>query len=117
MILADTSVWVEHFRATDRRLFRLLDEQGIVLHEMVIGELACGGLPERARTIGRLKRMPRVRTCGAESCLDLIEVEGLVSRGIGWVDVHLLASCLRDGVRLWTRDRRLHEVARGLGLG
>jgi hypothetical protein len=49
--------------------------------------------------------------------LHLVREEALFGRGIGYVDVHLLASIrLSPGTLLWTRDRRLREVAAWLGL-
>jgi predicted nucleic acid-binding protein len=59
---------------------------------------------------------PAPRATDAEA-LQFIDKRELMGRGIGYVDVHLLASAaLSAGSRLWTRDRRLAEVAAELNV-
>ncbi len=117
MILVDTSVWIDHLRAADEHLVSLLNDGRVLTHPMVIGELACGSLPERNEVLSLLARLPRVPVAADDEVLILIERHGLMGRGIGYIDAHLLASAaLAETALLWTRDRRLSSVAAGLRL-
>jgi predicted nucleic acid-binding protein len=119
VILVDTSVWVEYFRGTDRAkgLGDLLDEDELLLHPWVLGELVLGGLGKwRESVIADLRRLPEAVRVSDEEVLELIEARGLSGRAIGWVDANLLASALVVGSELWTFDRGLAQVARDLGI-
>ena len=117
MILADTSVWVEHLRRSDPRLERELERGAVWTHPFVIGELACGRLRDRRVVLHLLGQLPTASAATDREALAFIEVHRLDGRGIGYVDVHLLAStALGAGMRLWTLDRRLGAVAEELGL-
>jgi predicted nucleic acid-binding protein len=117
MILPDTSVWVDHLRYSDERLVDALEGTRVLTHPFVIGELACGQLRDRRLVLDLLAQLPRAPVATDPEALAFIEARRLMGTGIGYVDVHLLAStALGDGVRLWTRDRRLAEVARDLDL-
>ena len=112
MILADTSVWIEHLRYGSRPLADALEQSSVVVHPFVIGELACGTLHNRTETIGLLKRLPQAVTATDSEALDFLERRRLAGTGICWVDVHLLASAvLSSDAKLWTRDFRLARVA------
>lgn len=115
MVLADSSVWVDHWRRGNHELAALLDADRIVVHPMVIGELALGALRERAETLEDLRELRGGVLAEDEEVMALIERHRLWGRGIGWVDAHLLASALLGGVRLWTLDRPLARVALALG--
>lgn len=116
MILVDTSIWVDHFRRGDRRLAAELEAGQVLVHPFVLGELACGRLDRRAEILQLLKHLPAAHVATADETLVYIEANRLVGRGIGYVDVHLLAStALSPGTALWTRDRRLEDVARRKG--
>lgn len=117
MILVDTSVWVEHLRAGDARLTRLLEDGEVLAHSFVIGELLLGNLQPRNVLIGDLRDLPQVRVASDDEVHHFIERRALFGRGIGYVDAHLLAAVqLMTGTKLWTRDRRLQRVAAELGL-
>jgi len=115
VILADTSVWADHLRSGNRRLARLLEEGRIAAHPFIVGELACGNLRERARILGLLERLPGVPVATHAEALELVESRRLAARGLGWVDVHLLASALLGTASLWSLDRPLAAAARQLG--
>ncbi len=117
MILADTSVWINMFRQGDRGLQELLDEQQIVIHEFVLGELACGSLHDRSRTLEFLKDLPPLPLAGHEEVLNLLEMNRLYSLGLGWIDLHLLAAARLGHCGLYTHDLRLAEAAKNLRLG
>ena len=117
-VLADTSVWVEHLRAGDATLSALLDENLVLAHPFVIGELACGNLRNRTTLLALLGDLPHATVATQTEALLFIENHHLMGRGIGYVDVHLLASVALTGdARLWTLDRRLAKLASELGLG
>lgn len=117
MILADTSVWVDHLRAGDAELAALLNGSQVLMHPCVLGELACGNLRNRTEVLALLKDLPRAAVATDEEVLFFIERHALMGRGIGYVDAHLLAAVtLAGGARLWTRDKRLRTVADALAL-
>lgn len=117
MILADTSVWIDHFRSEDLHLVNLLENREILMHPMVIGELACGNLPNRTATLTRLKRLPLSPVAPDDTVLSLIEGHRLMGRGIGYIDAHLLVSVTIGGSDLlWSHDRRLMDAATDLNL-
>jgi len=107
MVLADTSIWIDHFRSGNARLRELLQEGEVTTHPMIIGELACGGLAKRTETLRLLGRLPRVAQAPDHLVLQSIESLRLFGNGIGWIDAHLLTACLVSSVPLWTLNRRL----------
>lgn len=118
MILVDTSIWVDHLRRGDAALTDALDRGSVFIHPFIIGELACGLLGNREELLRLLQRLPAVPTATDTEALQFIEGHRLMGRGIGYIDVHLLTSAaLSGGVRLWSRDSRLADVADALGLG
>jgi predicted nucleic acid-binding protein len=117
MILADTSVWVDHFRKRDAALYRELQRNNISTHPFIVTELVLGNLPDRQNAIASLDRLPMVKVAQLHEVRRLIETHSLFQRGIGFVDAHLLASTLiTPHTVLWSRDKRLHDVAETLGL-
>ncbi|MEA5410793.1 type II toxin-antitoxin system VapC family toxin [Synechococcus sp. BA-120 BA3] len=116
MILVDTSVWVEHLRCGMPRLATRLLEGEVLIHPWVIGELACGHLRHRRQVLSLLQGLPAAVVASDEEVLLLIERDQLMGRGIGYVDVHLLASARLSHCRLWAQDRRLAAVAEEHGL-
>lgn len=117
MILVDTSVWVDHLRRGVSALATALDEGEVVVHPFVLGELACGNLKNRGEVLRLLGTLPTIPTATDPEALRFIEERGLMGRGIGYIDVHLLASALLAGdTRLWTRDKRLAAVAADLAV-
>lgn len=115
MVLADTSVWIRHFRVGEPRLQALLNEGEILMHPVVLGELACGTLPRRASTLFYLRSLPQTASVAdPEETMFAIESRNLSGKGIGWSDAQLIASVLLCGCLLWTRDKRLQEIAAAL---
>lgn len=117
MILADTSIWVDHLRKNNEELADLLVRERIVCHPLVVAEVSLGSLRQRDLVLGSLDSLPNLPVASLAEVRALIEVRKLFSRGIGFVDASLLASCLlAPGVTLWTRDRRLAAAASDLGI-
>jgi|SRR6185312_8759059 len=113
-MLVDTSVWVDHLRKRNPTLVALLENGEVFTHPFVIGELASGNLAHRAKVLGALNELPRVPTASHEEVLDFLETRKLMGRGLGWIDLHLLASSILARVSLWSTDKRLSAVAREL---
>jgi hypothetical protein len=116
MILADSSVWVDHLRHGDARLKTLLGVGQVITHSFVVGELALGNLRQRDAVLQSLRDLPQAVMASDEEVLDFIERHALPGSGIGYIDAHLLASARLTAAYLWTRDKRLNEVATRLGL-
>lgn len=117
MILADTSVWIEHLRSGLPTLADELEAGRILMHSLVLGELACGHLQRRHEILKLCADLPQAPAATDPEALGFIEQRALMGRGIGYVDVHLLASTALAGfARLWTLDKRLAAVAEDLGL-
>lgn len=117
MLLADTSVWIDHFRRGNSRLVAALEEQEIATHPFVIGELACGDLVDRRQVLDLLHRLPQTTVATDIEVLAVIDRRRLMGRGLAYVDVHLLAAALLSpSVRLWTLDMRLASSAARLGV-
>ena len=117
MILADTSVWIDHFRSENRELRTLLNQGQIVIHPFVVAELALGSLRERTSTLALLDLLPQVRVAQTTEVRLTIETRRLYGLGIGLTDAHLIASVfINPPTLLWTRDKRLRRVAEALGI-
>jgi predicted nucleic acid-binding protein len=118
VILVDTAVWIDHFRAGNASLAQLLDSSSVVTHPSVIGELALGKLRNREEILRRLHGLPQATVADDDEVRTLIDQDALYGAGIGYVDAQLLAaSRLTPDTRLWTSDRRLSAVAARLDLG
>lgn len=117
MVLADTSVWIEHFRREEPQLKFWLSEGLVLTHPWVIGELACGNLKNRAAILADLSALPRVDMASDGDVLALIEKRKFWGRGLGWIDMHLVASTLLSNCRFWTLDKRLARTIRDLKIG
>lgn len=117
MILADTSIWIDHLRSRSKELRRHLDHGQIVIHPFIVAELALGSLRDRTQTLALLDFLPKVRVARTSELRLMIEARGLYNLGIGLTDAHLIASVFIDApTLLWTRDKRLRKVAEALGI-
>ncbi len=116
MILVDTSVWIEHFRAGSEPLKALLLDDQVLCHPFVVGELACGTLQKRSEILSMLKALPEAHLLEHEEVLTFLDSRRLYGHGIGWVDAHLLASTLLTGCGLWTLDKPLRQAAANLNV-
>jgi len=117
VILVDTSVWVDHLRAGRRDLEAELERSAVLIHPLILGEIALGNLARRDEVLGLLAGLPTAVVGTTSEVLAFIEQYRLYGLGIGYVDVHLLvATALTADARLWTLDRRLARAANQLNL-
>ncbi len=116
MVLVDTSIWVTHFRQGSRQLEKLLMDAEVMCHPFIIGELACGNLKNRTEIISLLQSLPMAPTIEFDEFLFFIDRNQLMGKGVGFVDVHLLASAKLARVPFWTADKKLKVAADQLEL-
>ena len=117
MILVDTSVWIDHLRSVDAKLESLLQTDQVMTHPYIRLELALGSIASRANVLADLALLPQAPVVATEELFGLIDHKKLYRRGIGLTDLHLICCALFDtSVLIWTRDRRLSEIADELGL-
>jgi len=115
MVLVDTSVWVAHLRDGNVGLETLLNQGHVVGHSFIVGELACGNLRNRSEILQLLQTLPMAVHAEHNEVMWLIETRSLMGRGLGYIDMHLLASAILTEIPLWTMDRKLDEAASKLG--
>ena len=113
-ILVDTSVWIKHLREGEKSLAQLLEEGLVACHPYIIGEIACGGIKNRHEIISLLNYLPTTDILDHSDIMEFIEYRKIMNKGIGYIDVHLLASALVSDTPLWTFDKALKKVANQL---
>lgn len=116
MVLVDTSVWVEHFRTGNIGLANLLNKGDVACHLFIAGELACGNLSNRTEILSLLQALPLVNHAEHGEVMQFIENYKLMGKGLGYVDMHLIASAALSKVPIWTLDRKLKAVSSRLSL-
>ncbi|MGK5082296.1 PIN domain-containing protein [Bdellovibrionota bacterium FG-1] len=110
LTLVDSSVWTSHFHRPDKRVIDLLESSQILIHSAVLGELAAGSIKNRVRVLSDLKMIPNIPEISSEEVMEFIEIRKLHGRGLSWVDIQILASCLVAGRGLLTEDSRLRRT-------
>jgi len=117
LILADTSIWIDHLRSQNKQMRELLHQGRIVIHPFIVAEVALGSLRDRTRTLALLDLLPQVRVAQMHEVRLIIESRHLYNRGIGLTDAQLIASVfINPSALLWTRDKPLRKVAEALGI-
>jgi predicted nucleic acid-binding protein len=117
VILADTSIWIDHLRSGNKELRKHLNDGNVVIHPFIIAELALGSLREHTKTLALLDLLPQVRVAQLNEVRLTIEARSLYNRGIGLTDAHLITCVfINPPTLLWTRDKQLRKVAEGLGI-
>ena len=116
MILIDSSIWIEHLRRESATVSLLLSSRRILAHPFVIGELAVGNLRNRSQILNTLRDLPAAVVASDEEVLRFIDRYLLAGRGLGYIDVHLLAAARLSHAGLWTTDKRLQASAELLSL-
>ena len=116
-VLVDTNIWIDHLRKTEPVLVDLLERDQVCVHQSVITELALGNLKNRSFFLKMLERLMIMRNVDDQGVRHLVEERRLWGRGLSAVDAALLASVVvTPGVSLWTRDKRLRQAARDVGV-
>ena len=115
-VLVDSSVWIAHFRKRDEALVDLLGRDRVLIHPMILGELACGTPPDRARTLADLSTLRYGQQPSLSEAMDFVERHQLYGLGCGLVDMFLLASARMSHATLWTLDKRLGKLAARFGV-
>jgi predicted nucleic acid-binding protein len=110
MVLVDTSIWIDHFRNDNNMLKELLNNNEVLIHPFILGELACGSMRNRVEILNLLKELPLAVVADNQEVLKLIENKKLYGKGIGFIDAHLIASALLTKVRLLTMHKPLEKV-------
>ena len=116
MVLVDTSAWVKYLRDKDIILEDLLEDGHVTCHPFIVGELACGNLKNRAEILALLRVLPMATAAEHGEIMRFTKDNRLMGKGLGFIDLHLLASAVLIGIQLWTMDNRLHQVSLKLGL-
>lgn len=110
MVLVDTSVWVAHLRDGNIGLKTLLDDSRVVCHPFIVGELACGNLKNRSEILALLHALPMALHAEHDEVMQFIDEHRLMGKGLGYIDMNLIASAMLTNVPLWTLDKRLNGV-------
>lgn len=116
MVLVDTSVWIDHFRVENNDLKTILNDGLVVCHPFIIGELACGNLRNRKEILSHLRSLPMAIRARHNEVMQFIENNQLMGKGLGYIDMHLLASAVLTGISFLTLDRKLKRVSLHLDL-
>jgi len=111
MILVDTTVWIDHLRRGNKLLSDLLNQNRVVTHPLILGELSLGNLSKRNTILGLIRNLPMTKEATHDEVLSFIDENRMWSKGIGYFDVHLLCSSLIESIPLWTLDKRLEKAA------
>jgi len=116
MVLVDTSVWVSHLRNGDAGLEKLLNDGEVVCHPFIVGELACGNLKNRHEILIYLQSLPMAILAEDGEVLRFIENHQLMGKGLGYIDVHLIAAAVLTDVPFWTFDKTLDKITKKIGI-
>jgi predicted nucleic acid-binding protein len=116
MVLVDTNIWIDHFLGINKDIVTLLNLGSVACHPFIIGELAAGNLKNRVEILSLFQALPSTPVVEFYEYLEFVESRKLMGQGLGFVDIHILASAVLSGLPLWTGDKRLAEAASDLGV-
>ncbi|MBU8869796.1 MAG: type II toxin-antitoxin system VapC family toxin [Gemmatimonadales bacterium] len=116
MVLVDTNIWINHFRKSNQDLVRNLNQGSVACHPFIIGELAAGNLKNRIEILDLFQSLPATPVVEPDEYLEFVSSRKLMGKGLGFVDIHILASAVLSGIPLWTGDKRLASSADDLGI-
>jgi predicted nucleic acid-binding protein len=112
MVLVDTSVWIDHLVKSDFRLMMLLEDNSVLVHQYIVGELACGNIKNRDEILMLLNSLKKITTVSHDEVLFFIDNHKLFGKGLAYKDIHIIASCLIEDVLLYTHDTQLARAAK-----
>lgn len=116
MILVDSSVWIQHFKENSKALRHALENEDILMHPMILGELSLGTYKNRKEILELLSALPMATIASEDEVFVCIEKFRLYGKGLGWIDVNLIASSMLTRCQLWTYDRALLTEGKKTGL-
>ena len=116
MILVDSSVWIQHFKRDSTSLRHGLENEEILIHPLILGELSLGNYKNRIEILDLLFFLPQVVVASSEEVFTLVENKKLYGKGLGWIDVNLIASSLLTHCQIWSYDKTLIVEAKRLKL-
>lgn len=112
MVLVDTSIWIDHLCNNNDQLFELLNDGKVFCHPFIIGELACGNIKNRNEIIAALQALPQSSIIEHDEIMIFIERNQIMGKGLGYIDIAILASSLVTTIPLWTFDQKLNTIAK-----
>jgi predicted nucleic acid-binding protein len=119
MVLVDTSVWIRSLQNREpykAELGRLLELDEVAGHELVYGELLIGDRGGRHKFLAAYEQIHQAKLIPHREMVQFVRQRDLYGRGVGWIDVHLLASALVGRMQLWTADLHCCEMAMEFGV-
>ena len=116
MVLADTSIWIDHFRNSNDQLAELLHDGEVFCHPLIIGELACGNIKNRKEILSDLQALPQSAVIEHDEIMIFIDKNQIMGKGLGYVDMAILASALVTMIPLWTFDQKLSAIAKKMNI-
>lgn len=119
MVLVDTSIWIRFLSGREpyaTRLDELLSRDDVAGHDFVYGELLIGDRGGRVKLLAAYAQMQQAPAVGHLEAVEFVRVRKLLGRGLGWIDVHILASAVLARLDLWTADSRVAAAAEEVGV-
>jgi predicted nucleic acid-binding protein len=114
MVLVDTSVWIRFLTGREpyaTELDSLLERDEVAGHKLVFGELIIGDKGGRRKLLDAYGQMHQATPVPHGEVVAFVRERRLHGQGVGWIDVHLLASAIVGRYRFWTADPRLAALA------
>ena len=114
MILVDSNVWIDYFRDKNKAkaLTGLLESNQVACHPWVIAELCLGDLGEkRKQVISYLSSLNSLQEYSISELIPFTLQERLFSTGLSLVDLQILYSCIKQNVKIWTKDKALKKIS------
>ena len=116
MVVVDTSVWIDFLHKGNSDMEELLMRGNVATHELIIGELSCGNIKNRESFLEMINKLPIVESVLFNELIFFIDKHKLYGKGLGFIDCHILASAYLHNIKLWTKDKKLNQLAGELSI-
>ena len=110
-ILVDTSVWIDHLHKKDPVLITHLQNSEVLLHPFIIGELSLGTIKNKNNFMRELSHLTLITEATHNEVIFFAQKHSSEGSGIGWIDVHLLASAALSNAHIYTKDKNFQKIA------
>lgn len=116
MIIVDTSIWIDFFKAKDpyfKKLKNLLDTNQVLAVECVFAELLQGARNEKERSIIKDYWINLPKHQETDLLIDagiLSSDKKWTSKGIGLIDSVIIITERKTNSRIWSLDKKLNSV-------